>query len=105
MDSLRRGIVRRACVQSRPATSESGSLAIERSSSFSLTARTPAQSVLPFRRSFEFLVIVFSLIAPCFSGGNQPPPLAAPSADDSDDHVLALADGEDPFLAVMNLSR
>lgn len=104
-DSFLCGIARRACVQSRPATSESGSLAIERSSSFSLTARTPAQSVLPFRRSFEFLVIIFSLIAPCFSDGNQPPPLAAPSEDYSDDHILALADGEDSFLAVMKLSR
>jgi hypothetical protein len=105
MDSLRWGIARRACVQSRPATSESGSLAIERSSPFWLTARTPAQSVLPFRRSVDFLVIVFSLIAPCFSGGNQPPPLAAPSEDYSDDHILALADGEDSFLAVLKLSR
>jgi hypothetical protein len=104
-DSLRWGIVRRACVQSRAATPESGSLAIERSSFFSLMARTPAQSVLPFRRSFEFLVVIFSLIAPCFSGGNRPPPHAAPGEDHSDDHILALADGEDSFLAAMKLRR
>jgi hypothetical protein len=50
-------------------------------------------------------VAIFSPIAPRFSGGNQLPPLSAPSEDDSDDHIFASAYGENSFLAVMGLRR
>jgi len=84
--------------------SESGSAAIERFNCCSVMERTRAQSVLPFLRSVNRLVVLFPLIAPRYSGRDQPPILTAPGEHHGDHKVLQPANREKPFLAVVGLS-
>ncbi len=62
------------------------------------------QSVRSSRISPNFLLVIFPLISPRYSGGNDPPVFAAPSEDHGSYSAFTLAYGEKPLLAMLFLA-